>query len=156
MPVEDRVLTTTRLVEVNGSGYPWAQVSPAILARLAPAGMHTVVPAGELRRGNDWSSWVNNFFSWVGNLFNPDKKEWKKTAKKELYYNTGTTQPYKKIPNITQKRIDDILDKINQQGFRFLTEEEKEIFKEAKTMLGKEELQFLGTEMEEMKTQINP
>jgi hypothetical protein len=41
------------------------------------------------------------------------------------------TQPYKKIPNITQKRIDDILDKINQQGFRLLTDEEKEILKRA-------------------------
>jgi hypothetical protein len=41
------------------------------------------------------------------------------------------TQPYKKIPNITQKRIDEILDKINQQGYRFLTSEEKEILKRA-------------------------
>lgn len=85
----------------------------------------------QLRRSKDWSVWMNNFFQWVANLFNPEKKEWKKTARKELYYNVGKTQPYKKIPNITQKRIDDILDKINQQGFRFLTDEEKEILKRA-------------------------
>lgn len=84
-----------------------------------------------LRKGHDWSDWMNNFFSWINNLFNPSKKEWQKTAKTDLYYNTRGTQPYKKVPNITQKRIDDILDKINQKGFRFLTDEEKEILKRA-------------------------
>lgn len=84
-----------------------------------------------LRKGKDWSVWMNKFFSWVDNLFNPDKKSWKKTAKEDLYYNSKGTQPYKKIPNITQKRIDEILDKINQQGYRFLTDEEKDILKRA-------------------------
>lgn len=85
----------------------------------------------QLRRGRDWSAWMNQFFDWVSNLFNPDKRSWKKTAKDELHYKSKGTQPYKKIPNITQKRIDEILDKINQQGYRFLTEEEKEILKRA-------------------------
>ena len=35
------------------------------------------------------------------------------------------------MPNVSQKRIDEILDKINQQGYRFLTDEEKEILKRA-------------------------
>ena len=74
---------------------------------------------------------MNQFFNWVANLFNPEKKEWKKTAKKEFYYNTKGTQPYKKVANITQKRIDEILDKINQQGYKFLSDEEKEILKRA-------------------------
>jgi membrane associated rhomboid family serine protease len=85
----------------------------------------------QMRRGHDWSNWMNNFFDWFGNLFNPDRKNWKKTAKTDLHYNTRGTQPYKKIPNITQKRIDEILDKINQQGYRFLTDEEKDILKRA-------------------------
>ncbi|MFL5744661.1 MAG: rhomboid family intramembrane serine protease [Niastella sp.] len=85
----------------------------------------------QMRRGHDWSNWMNNFFDWFGNLFNPDRKNWKKTAKTDLHYNTKGTQPYKKIPNITQKRIDEILDKINQQGYRFLTDEEKDILKRA-------------------------
>jgi len=42
-----------------------------------------------------------------------------------------TRQPYKKTPNITQQRIDEILDKINQKGYRFLTDEEKELLKRA-------------------------
>jgi membrane associated rhomboid family serine protease len=85
----------------------------------------------QLKRGNDWSAWMNRFFSWCTNLFNPDKKEWKKTARKEFHYNTKGTQPYKKVSNITQKRIDEILDKINLHGYPFLTEEEKDILKRA-------------------------
>jgi membrane associated rhomboid family serine protease len=85
----------------------------------------------QLRKGRDGSTWINSFFDWSANLFNPEKKSWKKTARKDLYYNTRGTQPFKKVPNITQKRIDDILDKINQQGYRFLTEEEKDILKRA-------------------------
>jgi membrane associated rhomboid family serine protease len=85
----------------------------------------------QLKKGRDWSLWMNSFFNWAANLFNPEKKEWKKTAKKEHYYKTKGTQPYKKVPNVTQKRIDEILDKINQQGYRFLSDEEKEILKRA-------------------------
>jgi len=85
----------------------------------------------QLRRGRDGSIWINQFFDWFGNLFNPDKKKKSKNKKDEFYYNVAGTQPYKKIPNITQKRIDEILDKINQQGYRFLTSEEKEILKRA-------------------------
>ncbi|HUR11763.1 MAG TPA: rhomboid family intramembrane serine protease [Flavitalea sp.] len=85
----------------------------------------------QLNQGRDWSNWMNQFADWATNLFNPEKKEWKKTAKKEHFYNTRGAQPYKKIPNVTQKRIDEILDKINQKGYRYLSEEEKEILKRA-------------------------
>ena len=85
----------------------------------------------QLRRGRDGSVWINQFFDWFGNLFNPEKKKKPKSKRDEFYYNVAGTQPYKKIPNITQKRIDEILDKINQQGYRFLTNEEKEILKRA-------------------------
>jgi len=85
----------------------------------------------QLRRNRDWSAWMNNLFDWIGNLFNPDKQSWQKTARTDLHYKTRGTQPYRKIPNITQKRIDEILDKINQQGYRFLTDEEKDILKRA-------------------------
>ncbi|MGC4035379.1 MAG: rhomboid family intramembrane serine protease [Chitinophagaceae bacterium] len=83
-----------------------------------------------LRRGYDWSEWMNNFFDWVGNLFNPDKPVRGKNMKTELFYKK-TRQPYKKTANITQQRIDEILDKINQKGYHFLTDEEKELLKRA-------------------------
>src|SRR5580698_4000701 len=85
----------------------------------------------QMRRGNDWSAWLNVFFDWVSDLFNPDAEKNLKSDKEQFFYKVSGTQPYKKIPNITQKRIDDILDKINQEGYRFLTDEEKEILKRA-------------------------
>ena len=85
----------------------------------------------QMRKGNDLGLWMNNFFDWCNDLFDPNKKQKIKSPKDEFYYKVSGTQPFKKIPNITQKRIDDILDKINQQGYRFLTDEEKEILKRA-------------------------
>jgi membrane associated rhomboid family serine protease len=83
-----------------------------------------------LRKGYDWSEWMNNFFDWVGNLFNPDRPKKGKNIKQDLFYKSSS-QPYKKTPHLTQKRIDDILDKINQKGYHFLTDEEKELLKKA-------------------------
>ena len=100
------------------------------IAHLAGAAMGFVF-IKQLQGGSDWSDWMNKFFDWVSSLFNPSKKEWKKTARQSYYYKTEGTQPFKKIPNITQKRVDDILDKINQRGYRSLTDEEKEILKRA-------------------------
>ncbi|WP_431212972.1 DUF6576 domain-containing protein [Puia sp. P3] len=84
-----------------------------------------------LRRGYDGSIWINRFFDWVNDLFNPNKRKRGRSPKDEFYYKVSGTQPFKKIPNVTQQRIDEILDKINQQGYRFLTDEEKEILKRA-------------------------
>ena len=103
---------------------------PIYLAYAGASGMGFLF-IDQLRRGRDGSIWINQFFYWFGNLFNPEKKKKPKNKRDEFYYNVTGTQPYKKIPNITQKRIDEILDKINQQGYRFLTSEEKEILKRA-------------------------
>ncbi len=83
-----------------------------------------------VRRGIDGSIWINRVFDWFNDLFNPNKNK-KGHPRDEFYYKVSGTQPYKRIPNITQQRIDEILDKINQQGYRFLTDEEKDILKRA-------------------------
>ncbi|MEK7226358.1 MAG: rhomboid family intramembrane serine protease [Bacteroidota bacterium] len=83
-----------------------------------------------LRMGYDWSGWMNNFFDWVNNLFNPDKPKKGKSIKEELFYKSSTA-PYKKTMNLTEARIDAILDKIHDQGYNSLTEEEKELLKKA-------------------------
>jgi membrane associated rhomboid family serine protease len=81
-----------------------------------------------MRQGYDWSIGINSFFDWVNNLFNPDKP--KKKTKEELFYKSQR-RPYTKTPNLSQQRIDEILDKINQHGFHSLTAEEKELLKKA-------------------------
>lgn len=85
----------------------------------------------QMRKGKDWSSWMNNFFDWIINLFNPDKKSSRRTAKDDFFYKVKDAKPYKKTPNITQERIDKVLDKINQQGYHKLTDEEKDILRRA-------------------------
>ena len=86
-----------------------------------------------LRRGSDWSLWMNNFYDWFINLFNPDKKvvSTQRRIKEKVFYKTGNQKPFVKRSNITQQRIDEILDKINQKGYHLLTDEEKNILKRA-------------------------
>jgi membrane associated rhomboid family serine protease len=60
-----------------------------------------------LRRGHDGSIWINNFFDWCNDLFNPDRKRKSRSPKDEFYYKVSGTQPFKKIPNVTQHRIDE-------------------------------------------------
>jgi hypothetical protein len=74
---------------------------------------------------------MNEVFDWCTDLFNPNKQKGVRSTRDEFYYKVSGTQPFKKIPNVTQQRIDEILDKINQQGYRFLTDEEKDILKRA-------------------------
>ncbi|MEO8174031.1 MAG: rhomboid family intramembrane serine protease [Sediminibacterium sp.] len=84
----------------------------------------------EMRRGQDWSAWMNQFVDWLDDLFRPEKKHTKQSSKDKLFYQAGK-KPYEKISNITQQKLDDILDKINQKGYQFLTDEEKAFLKRA-------------------------
>lgn len=81
------------------------------------------------RRGYDGSEWMNNLYDWFNNLFNPDKPK-KRKGRHELFYKSKK-EPYTKTPNLTQQKVDEILDKINQKGYGHLTEEEKELLKRA-------------------------
>ena len=89
----------------------------------------------QLRRGNDWSDWMNNLVNWVNDLFNPEKKHRIISEKEKLFYNS-TEKPFQKKSNITQQRLDEILDKIHVEGYHMLSDEEKEFLKRA----SKEEL----------------
>jgi len=83
------------------------------------------------RRGYDWGGWMNYSYDWVNDLFNPDKPKNGKEVRKELFYKSELKKPYNKKSNITQQRIDEILDKINQHGYDSLSEEEKDLLKKA-------------------------
>lgn len=88
--------------------------------------------AKALQRGNDWGEWMGNLYDRFVNLFNPDKKKHKKNpVRQEVFYNTRGQKPYKKTANLTQQKIDEILDKINQKGYDRLTEEEKDLLRRA-------------------------
>lgn len=84
-----------------------------------------------LKNNMDGSKWMNNFYNWFINLFNPNKKEKKNNVKERVFYNAGGKPPYSKTAIITEQRVDEILDKINQKGYDHLTKEEKDILKRA-------------------------
>lgn len=67
---------------------------------------------------------------WLDNLFNPEKKS-NQVKQHEKHFYRVNRKPYEKIANVTQQKLDDILDKINQHGYAFLTEEEKEFLNRA-------------------------
>jgi membrane associated rhomboid family serine protease len=76
----------------NNPGYAAAQLAAAGIGYLF---------TWQMRRGNDWSEWMNNLVSWVDGLFNPEKKHQQKMEKQRLYYK-AQKQPFKKTPHITQ------------------------------------------------------
>ena len=85
-----------------------------------------------LRRGYDGGAWMIRFYNWLMNLFNPDKKTLTpQKTKEKFFYKTGSQKPFEKRAIITQQRVDEILDKINQKGYNLLSEEEKGILKRA-------------------------
>jgi len=84
----------------------------------------------QANRGNDMGAWMNNLYNWINDLFNPEKKRINKPVKYEKFYK-ASRKPFEKTPRITQQKLDEILDKINQEGYDSLTEEEKDFLKKA-------------------------
>lgn len=86
-----------------------------------------------LRKGYDGGAWMNRVYNWFTDLFNPDKPvPPNQKIKEKVFYNTGGQKPFVKRPVITQQRIDEILDKINQKGYNHLSDEEKSILEKAR------------------------
>lgn len=84
-----------------------------------------------LRRGVDGSSWMNNLYDWFINLFTPVEPSKKQAAIKSTLFYKADKEPFLKTPHLTQKKLDDILDKINQSGFDTLSQQEKDFLKRA-------------------------
>ncbi len=63
-------------------------------------------------------------------LFNPEKKQKKQIEKPKVFYK-AEKKPFVKTPHVTQQRIDELLDKIHQKGYNFLSDEEKDFLKKA-------------------------
>ncbi|MBP6687549.1 MAG: rhomboid family intramembrane serine protease [Lacibacter sp.] len=103
---------------------------PHHLAHLGGAGIGYVY-IKQIQKGNHPGEWMHQLYNWFINLFAPKEKPAKKTIKKEVFYNTKGQEPFSKKPNVTQQRVDGILDKISQQGYQSLTQEEKDILKKA-------------------------
>ena len=121
------VITTIYLI-IDLATIPYSNPGGHI-SHIAGAGMGFLFVT-LMNRGYDPGAWMNSFFDWCNNLFNPDKPKKGKTIKTQLFYKSRI-QPFKKTPLITQQKIDEILDKINQKGYQSLTDDEKEVLRRA-------------------------
>jgi hypothetical protein len=84
-----------------------------------------------LKKGIDLSIWMNQFYTWIINLLTPQKKGSKESIKDKVFYNTGNRKPFSKTMNVSEQKVDEILDKINLLGYDALSEEEKTVLKKA-------------------------
>ncbi|MCH5691068.1 rhomboid family intramembrane serine protease [Niabella sp. W65] len=84
-----------------------------------------------LRKGVDGSEWMNNFYDWLFNLFNPEKPQHRRNQIKSTLFYNAKQAPFSKTPKLTQQKLDEILDKINQQGYDKLSEDEKQFLRRA-------------------------
>ena len=75
-------------------------------------------------------SQLKAIYDYVLHIFEP-KKINEREIKQKVFYETGSRKPFTKTSNVTQKRVDEILDKINQKGYHFLTDEEKDFLQKA-------------------------
>ena len=115
------------LVDLAGMG---TVSTPLYAAHLAGA-LTGVLYSLSYSRGYNWGSWMNRSYQWFMGLFNPNNKTKTNSVKEKVFYDTGKRAPYNKKANLTQQRVDEILDKINQKGYNYLTEDEKNILKRA-------------------------
>jgi membrane associated rhomboid family serine protease len=84
-----------------------------------------------VQRGRDWGEWMHQLYEWFFNLFEPKPAvAASQKVREQLHYKKGP-EPFKSTPNITQQRIDEILDKISTKGYHLLTDEEKDYLKRA-------------------------
>lgn len=79
----------------------------------------------QLINGNDWSTWMYRLIAWLDDLFNPNKKYKNKSQNQKSFYN-NTKPNFIKKPNLTEKRTNEILEKINSLGYERLSQEEKD------------------------------
>lgn len=83
------------------------------------------------KNGYDWGAWMNRLYNWFMGLLSPEKNKEGNGVKEKVFYEAGNRNPYTRTANITQQRVDEILDKISQKGYDKLTKEEKDILKRA-------------------------
>ena len=74
---------------------------------------------------------MNRVYFRTIHMFSPDKGRERRQTRQRIFYNNEGRSPFKKQYIVTQERVDEILEKIHEQGYHFLTEEEKNLLKRA-------------------------
>ena len=105
---------------------------PSLMVSHASSALFGFLFARNLLNGRDWSHWMNRLFDRISHSFNPDRRrKSKERVRQKVFYETGGREPFKRRANVTQQKVDEILDKINQKGYSRLTDEEKDLLRRA-------------------------
>lgn len=84
-----------------------------------------------LRKGYDPGAWMHRLYFRFMHLFSPDSSKERSRTRDRIFYKNDGRSPFKREHKITQERVDEILEKIHEHGYHFLTEEEKNLLKRA-------------------------
>ena len=84
----------------------------------------------QLQKGKDYSLWMYNIVDKIDDLFNPEKKYTTHKKREKVFYKTNAPV-FSKTMNVTEQRVDEILDKINKNGYINLSIEEKRFLERA-------------------------
>ncbi len=121
------VLLDYALIASSGAGIAIAHLS---------GGLTGLLYMRAYQRGADWGEWMHQLYNWFFGLFDPARNKPAKPQTKEQRHYKATKEPFVRTPNVTQQRVDELLDKINAKGYNHLSDEEKEFLRRA----SKEEL----------------
>jgi hypothetical protein len=83
------------------------------------------------KRGTDTGAWMHRFYFFISTVFSPKSKSGSNDIRSRNFYDTGERKPYSKEMKMNEKKLNDLLEKIHQQGMDSLTEEEKAFLKKA-------------------------
>lgn len=100
-------------------------LNPTLLLSLAGGGLTGFVYVRLLQRGNRPGEWIYDLFSRIENSVTPDEHAGWKHQKKRRSHVLSKSQEH--AHGISQRRIDELLEKIHKEGYNALTREEKEM-----------------------------
>ncbi len=84
-----------------------------------------------LRKNKNAGLWMHQLYSGMMNAFTPSKNNGKNEDKYRSHYNTDGRDPYTKKLKLTENKLNEILEKIHNEGYDSLTEDEKLFLKRA-------------------------
>jgi len=94
---------------------------------LAGGGLTGFLYMLQWKKGKDWGAGLNRLTYKATHIFHPAEQEHPDvTMVKKRLNNPGPNNPYRKVGSVPEQRLNEILDKINEQGMHSLTPEERE------------------------------
>jgi membrane associated rhomboid family serine protease len=108
--------------------------NPGLLPTHVAAALTGFLYMKQLQSGRNFGAWMHRLYEYVtGPVM--ETPETGTSEKNKLFYRDKSVKPYEKKRKITEDTVNEILDKINSQGYASLTKEERDVLKKAKDEL---------------------